>query len=232
MIRAVITGNLRASLEREVKQTATALRAAVQRAGTEVQSELRAQARAARFSDQGRSIANTWRLQTYPRAGVGAQTFRPAALVFSKMPTVVHAFEEGATVLPQEGGFLAIPLPAAGRGPRGKRMTPRLFEQRTGLRLRLVYRRGRPSLLVVDNARLGRAGVVRANTGISRARQGRATFTRIAGRTTVPVFVLLPRVKLPKLLDVRGVAARASSRLAAAVAAEFSRMPSVIPETR
>ena len=221
MIRALVTGNLREAMEGEVRATAGALRRAAESTGREVQAALRQQARQAGFADGGRAIANAWRLTVYPRPGVGPRSLRPAAFVTSNMDVIVAAFEIGAIVRPQPGGFLAVPLPAAGKGPRGRRITPAEFEQRTGLRLRMVYRRRRPALLVADNARLGRSGLARAN--ITRGRRG--TYTRLKGRTTVPVFVLLPQVKLRRMLDVAGERGRAAGRLAAAVVRELGALP-------
>jgi hypothetical protein len=65
------------------------------------------------------------------------------------------------------------------------------------LRLRFVYRRTGPSLLVAE-ARLNTRGRAVA----SRSRTGR-------GVATVPIFLLLPQVKLPKRLDLGRDAARA-----------------------
>jgi Family of unknown function (DUF6441) len=64
--------------------------------------------------------------------------------------------------------WLAIPLPAAGKSLRGGRITPGEWERRRGMRLRFVYRRSGPSLLVVDKARLntrGQAIASRSKTG-------------------------------------------------------------------
>ena len=69
---------------------------------------------------------------------------------------------------PLENGFwLAIPLPAAGKSLRGGRITPGEWERRRGLRLRFVYRRMGPSLLVGErwlNTK-GQAVVLRSKTG-------------------------------------------------------------------
>ena len=70
------------------------------------------------------------------------------------------------------------------------------------MRLRFVYRRGGPSLLVADNVRLTKRGSAAANLGRRRGR----SFTRLAGRTTVPVFILVPQVTVRKRLDVEGAA--------------------------
>lgn len=53
-----------------------------------------------------------------------------------------------------------------------------------------------------DNARLSKSG--RAVTNLGR-RQG-AAFVRTTGRTTVPIFILLPFVRFRKRLDVVGAA--------------------------
>ncbi|MBX6330142.1 MAG: hypothetical protein IRY89_16425, partial [Pseudolabrys sp.] len=149
----------------------------------------------------GQRLANTWRGRTFPESGASIEA---AAFVWSKAPNIVDAFDRGVTIRSSRGFWLAIPTPAAGKtgltatGAR-KRITPGGFERRTGMKLRFVYRRGRPSLLVVDNARLSKSGLARPNIG--RTRSG-ATFTRLSGRSTVVVFILVPQVTLRKRLDV------------------------------
>ncbi|MGG5819647.1 hypothetical protein [Falsiroseomonas sp. HW251] len=58
LITAAVRGDLRAAMEAEVRDAARAMRRGVERAGHEVQAELRAQARGAGFSDRGRP----WRM--------------------------------------------------------------------------------------------------------------------------------------------------------------------------
>src|SRR5205807_2155582 len=70
----------------------------------------------------------------YPR-GKGAQQ-------------ILDAFSLGVTIRSSRGTFLAIPTPEAGVAPGGRRITPALWEQKTGLALQFIYRRGAPSLLV------------------------------------------------------------------------------------
>lgn len=72
---------------------------------------------------------------------------------------------------------------------------------RRGLRLRFVYRRSGPSLLVAEG-RLNNRGLGVA----SRSKSGR-------GRSTVPIFLLVPQVKLVKRLNL----ARDADRVQAAV---------------
>jgi hypothetical protein len=70
------------------------------------------------------------------------------------------------------------------------------------MRLQFVYRPNGPSLLVANNARLTARGRAVANIG----RRGGDPFTRLAGRTTVPVFLLVPQVTVRKRLDIEGAA--------------------------
>ncbi len=97
-----------------------------------------------------------------------------------------------------DGFYLAIPTEAAGRGLRGRRITPGEWERRRGLRLRFVYRRRGPSLLVADRARIDKRGQAVA----SRSKTGR-------NQITARIFLLVPQVKLPKRLDLDRDADRA-----------------------
>jgi hypothetical protein len=138
-----------------------------------------------------------------------------AGLVYSRAPEVVGAHAQGATIRSKDGFWLAIPLPAAGKGPRGKRMTPGLWEKIRGQRLRFVYRRGKPSLLVAENqrARQGQRG------GFSAASQKAQASGR--GLVTVPMFLLVPQVTLKKKFDIDSASRRWVSRLANRIANRF-----------
>jgi hypothetical protein len=165
----------------------------------------------------GTRLANTWRGKRYPEGGRSADA---AAFVWSKAPFIIDAFERGVTIRSKKGFWLAIPTPAAGAtgldasGAR-KKITPGGWERRTGMRLRFVYRRGAPSLLVADDARLGKTGVAR-----SRVRKTKAggSYVPITGRQTIVVFILVPQVTLRKRLDVEGAADRWGDRVAGLIA--------------
>jgi|SRR5579884_261506 hypothetical protein len=159
----------------------------------------------------GQRLASTWRGKTFPESGVSIEA---ASFVWSKAPNIIDAFDRGVTIRSSRGFWLAIPTPAAGLkglSPEGarKRITPGGFERRTGMRLRFIYRRGQPSLLVADNARLTKRGLARANIG--RTRSG-GPYTRLAGRSTVVIFILVPQVTLRKRLDVEGTGNRWADR--------------------
>jgi hypothetical protein len=113
-----------------------------------------------------------------------------AALIWSKAPVIVGAHDTGPLIRSKDGFWLAIPTAAAGLGPRGGKITPGEWERRRGLRLRFVYRRRGPSLLVAEG-RLNSKGLGVA----SRSRTGR-------GMATVPIFLLVSQVKLAKRLNL------------------------------
>ncbi len=168
----------------------------------------------------GQRLANTWRGKTYPE---GAVSLEAASFVWSKAPNIVDAFDRGVTIQSSRGFWLAIPTSAAGVkgiGTTGamKRITPGGWERRTGMRLRFVYRRGRPSLLVADSARLSKKGLARPNIGRTR---GGAQFTRLKGRSTVVVFILVSQVTLRKRLDIGSAAQRWADRVPGLIASRW-----------
>ncbi len=179
-------------------------------AGAGLQADWRAQIAAAGL---GPKLARTIRRKVYPQSGT---SLRAAALVWSKASEIVDAFDRGALIRSADGFWLAIPLAAAGaRGAGGKRITPGGWEQRTGRLLRFVYRRGRPSLLVADDARLNSRGLA-ASKGGRRRRDGTLT-----GAQTVPVFLLVPQVKLAKRLDLGKAANAWQNRLPGLILANW-----------
>ena len=194
---AAIQGDLDALLQAELGAAELAVTAGVREATDGLKTELRHQITSAGL---GTRLANTWRGEVYPKAGL---SIGAAGYVWSKAPGIVRLYAEGAVIRSRRGLFLAIPTPAAGRfGDGRQKITPGAWERIHGQRLRFVYRRGAPSLLVADNARLTGRGRAVANTG---RRQG-AVFTRLTGRTTVPLFVLVPQVTVRRRLDVDGAA--------------------------
>jgi hypothetical protein len=167
----------------EIAAGEKAVTAAVREAGTGLKTAWRGQITGAGL---GRRLANSIRSQSYPKAG---ESLNAAALVWSKAPVILGAHNTGPLIR-SKNGFWLIPTEAAGRGLRGGKITPGEWERRRGLRLRFVYRRRGPSLLVAEG-RLNSRGLGVA----SRSKTGR-------GRSTVPIFLLVPQVKLPKRLDL------------------------------
>ena len=176
-------------LAEEITLAERSVTTSVRESAEGLKSELRAQVTAAGL---GVRLANTWRSRVYPQ---GRPSISAAGMVWSNAPTIVRAFDEGPVIRSKDGFWLAIPLPAAGKGRRGKKLTPGEWERLRGQRLRFVYRRGRPSLLVADNqrARGGKRGGFALASGKAIA----------AGRVaTVAIFLLVPQVHLRKRLNI------------------------------
>lgn len=190
-----VTGNIVTAMQAEVLAGEKAVTTAMREAGTDLKSAWRGQITQAGL---GRRLSNSIRSQTYPKTG---ESLEAAALVWSKAPQIISAHDTGPLIRSKDGFWLAIPTPAAGKSARGKALTPREWERRRGLRLRLVYRRRGPSLLVADG-RLNTRGLGVA----SRSKTGR-------GRSTVPIFLLVAQVKLAKRLNL----ARDTERAQAAI---------------
>ncbi|MFD1510644.1 DUF6441 family protein [Lacimonas salitolerans] len=179
-----ITPDLAAIMAAEIKAGERAVTTATREAGTSLKTAWRGQITGAGL---GQRLARTIRSEQYPK---GRASLSAAALVWSKAPVIIGAHDTGPLIRSRDGFWLAIPTPAAGKSARGGRITPGEWERRSGLRLRFVYRRTGPSLLVAEG-RLNNRGRAVA----SRSKTGR-------GRTTVPVFLLVPQVRLPKRLDL------------------------------
>jgi hypothetical protein len=198
-----ITPDLVAMMAAEIKAGERAVSQAVSEAGSSVKSSWRAQITGAGL---GQRLANTIRSEQFPK---GRPSLSAAAVVWSKAPVIIGAHEKGPLIRSRNGFWLAIPTPAAGKSARGGRITPGEWERRSGLRLRFVYRRTGPSLLVAEgrlNAR-GRAVASRSRTG--------------RGVTTVPIFLLVPQVQLRQRLDLARDAARAQEAIPGAIVANW-----------
>jgi hypothetical protein len=198
-----IRPDIAALMQAEIAAGEKAVSAAMRAAGTELKSDWRAQITGAGL---GRRLANSIRSQTFPKTG---GSLNAAALVWSKAPEIIATHDTGPLIRSKNGFWLAIPLPAAGKSTRGGRITPGKWERRTGLRLRFIYRRRGPSLLVAEG-RLNTKGRAVA----SRSKTGR-------GVATVPIFLLVPQVKLPKRLDLARDAERAVDSVPSLIVANW-----------
>ncbi len=213
-LAAALRGDLRRIVADELRSAGRAVTAGVREATDGLKAELRAQVTG---TGLGERLARTWRGEVYPK---GQMSISAAGFVWSKAPGIVRIYEEGATIRSTKGFYLAIPTEAAGRGGAGRtKITPGAWERRTGQRLRFVYRRGAPSLLVADS--------LRARTG---KRGGFAPASATARRTgrslvTVPIFILVPQVSFRKRLDVEGAARRWHGRLPGLVLRHWQTTP-------
>ncbi len=195
--------DLVAMLQAEVKAGEKAVKAAMAVAGSELKQAWRQQITGAGL---GHRLPRTIRNRTYPKQG---DSLDAAAFVWSNAPEIVGAHDRGVLIRSKAGFWLAIPLPAAGKGRGGARLTPGEWEKRRGMRLRFVYRRRGPSMLVADG-RLNSRGLGVA----SRSKTGR-------GRATVPIFLLVPQVRLRKRLDLARDVERVAGRVPGLIVAKW-----------
>ena len=202
-VKLDITPDLAAMMAAEIKAGERAVSAATREAGRDLKTAWRGQITGAGL---GQRLARTIRSEQYPK---GQPSLNAATLVWSKAPDIINAHDTGPLIRSKTGFWLAIPTEAAWKSRRGGRITPGQWEQRSGLRLRFVYRRTGPSLLVAEG-RLNKSGRAVA----SRSKTGR-------GLTTVPIFLLVPQVKLPKRLDLDRDAERAHDSVPGLIVAKW-----------
>lgn len=198
-----ITGNLAAMMAAEIEAGERAVSKAIGEAAGSLKTAWRGQITGAGL---GARLARTIRSEQFPN---GKDSLNAAALVWSNAPVIIGAHEEGPVIRSKSGFWLAIPTPAAGKSARGGRITPGEWERRRGIRLRFVYRPRGPSLLVAEG-RLNSRGLAVG----SRSKTGR-------GATTVPIFLLVPQVKLRKRLDLARDAKAAQERIPGAIVANW-----------
>lgn len=191
-------------MQGEITAGEKAVTAAVRDAGIGLRDNWRNQIVSAGL---GQRVARTIRAETYPKR---RDSLNAAAMVWSRAPVILEAHNTGPLIRSADGFWLAIPTEAAGKSLRAGRITPGEWERRTGLRLRFIYRRSGPSLLIAE-ARLSNKGrAVR-----SRSKTGR-------GLTSVPIFLLVPQVRLSKRLDLERPAEAALAALPAAITRRWS----------
>lgn len=198
-----IDGDIKAMMAEEIRAGERAVSGAMRNTGTAVKMAWRQQVLAAGL---GTRTANAARSETYPD---GRNSLNAAALVWSKAPKIYGAFEKGAIIRAHRGMWLAIPLPAAGKGKSGASMSPAAWTKKHGMELRLVTRPGKAGLLVADGrlSKHGRAAVSRSKTG--------------RGRATVPVFILVRQATLRKTLNLFAAANQAAQMLPAAIVSRW-----------
>lgn len=198
-----ISADLVTMMQAEIAAGEKAVTSAMREAGTSLKSAWRGQITSAGL---GQRLANSIRLASFPKSG---NSLNAAALVWSNAPVIVSAHDKGPLIRSKDGFWLAIPTPAAGKSTKGGRITPSEWERRTGLRLRFIFRRRGPSLLIAEG-RINTKGRAVA----SKAKSGK-------GLTTVPIFLLVPQVKLRKRLDLARDAMRVLDGVPDAIVAEW-----------
>lgn len=208
-LEVVIDGNLTALMADEVRAGERAVSAAMRSTGASLKAAWRGQITGAGL---GNRLANTIRNKTYPE---GQPSLNAATLIYSRAPDIVSAHDSGAVIRASRGIFLAIPTEAAGRGPHGARLTPGEWQFKHGIRLRFVRTHSGRAMLVADDARMNSRGVA-----VKGRRKRRPDGIRI-GEVSVPIFILVPQVKLRKRLDLNSAALAAHAALPSQIIAHW-----------
>lgn len=177
----------------EILAAERAVSRGTRRAGDGLRRDWRGQVKAAGL---GNRLANTVRSRSFPESG---ESIRAASLVYSRAPEILDAQDRGALIRSRDGFYLAIPIAKDVqrlRGPKNKRITPFGWEQKTGRKLRFVYRQGRHALLVDDGVKSFRTSSDPVSWGAGRRARSRRA------KKTVPIFVLVPFAKLRQKLQL------------------------------
>lgn len=165
-LKAALEGNLTEFLEKEYQNAATAVTMGIKQATDGLKTSMRSQVKNSGLSSR---LANTWRGDVFPKA---KKSISAAGIVYTKAPTIMAGFEFETIIRGKSGLWLAIPTESVKKKVYGKRMTPALYEQWKGVKLRFVYRPHSASLLVHEQR-----------------------------KKTLIAFILVPQVKMPKLIN-------------------------------
>jgi hypothetical protein len=211
-VNVEIVGKIADIIEAEAAASRTAVTRGIRAAGEGIKGEWRSQIERAGL---GSRLARTIRSGVWP---TGRDSRDAATMVWTRAPRIIEAFERGALIRSTSGLFLAIPTEAAGTKGLGQaRITPHGWEQRTGLKLRMVYRPGKPSLLVADGSRI----TTRGRAVMSRAKVRKDGMQR--GAVTAVIFILVPQVQLRKRLDFYDSADRWAGRVPGLIVSNWPR---------
>lgn len=195
---AAITGDLRRIMAREVLVLKSGIKTGVSDASDRLKDLLRAQVREAGLSTP---VEKAWQTKVYPKG----DSMSASGWVYSKATRIHAAFDVGGTITPSTGQWLVIPMPAARRLKldqslrRSKGSRPRHWSdvdaavRRFGA-LRRVDLPGGRVLLVADN--------VTASGARRKVRQGKNGAVQGIGGVSMPLFLLVKRVRLGKRLDI------------------------------
>lgn len=212
--QVMVEGRIDDLMQREGRLWETAVTGAVGDVTNGIKRLWRGQIRAAGL---GNRLAGAIRSETYPQGAVSASA---AGYVYTKADDIIGAHDEGSLIRSPNGLWLAVPTEAAGpRIPGRPAPTPLQFERRTGQRLRFVYRPGRSGLLVAEG------GTTRKRGSFSTRKRVRLKSGAFAKNIqTVPIFILVPQVQLPKRLDLLPAAQAEARRLDNLIVAHYERL--------
>lgn len=183
--------------------------AAIKEAGAEVKADARQSIAQSGFS---RRWQNALRVDIYPRKGESADA---VAHVYHKIP-YAGVFEEGAEI----GGspYLWVPMRNTPKKMARKRLTPERFASGVGDLVSMRSKKGRPMLgarMAVSKAAKAKGPPYKIT--LSALHRGSQGGTTASGRkrhfVTVPLFIGVKKVSVPKKFGVSAAVKRAAKRL-------------------
>lgn len=210
-LRASLDGSFEHEIAAARGNIVTAMGLGMEELADELVSKLRQDFISSELNRAERLSRGAWRRSEIYGKGLSME---PAALVFSKLPVIVQAFENGQTIRARGGKGLLIPNPDV--WPAGRVVLPKRSSNMRGLwdiatarfgELRVVKRPGKTTLVVAEaRASAARAGTFRkaSASALRRAGEGKAS-----GLATIIVFVIAREAKQPKLLRGEVIRARA-----------------------
>jgi hypothetical protein len=209
-LRAALDGSFEYEIAAARGNVINAMGLAMEELADELVGKLRYDFQSSGLKNAQRLSGAAWRRNLY---GVG-KSLEPAAWVFSKLPLIVQAFENGQTIRARSGKGLLIPNPdvwPAGRVKAGRgRLTGGSLWQIATARfgqLRVVRRSGKTSLVVAEvRESAAKPGTFRKASATA---QKKAAAGRASGLVTVVVFVIAKEAKQPRLLRGNTIRARA-----------------------
>ncbi len=202
-----VTGDFKQLMKQEYAAGERAATLAMRQTAGTLKAQWRANIQSAGL---GSKLSNAVRSAAYP---AGEPSLNAAAMVWSKAPKLTSVHETGAVITSQNGFWLAVPLPAAGKGLKGRKISPGEWEARTGRRLTFIYRRGRTALLIDTGTYADR----RASDPLSfkqSAKRGRRN-------VSIPIFALVPQVRLKKRTTLMQIAQNVAGQVPALIVANW-----------
>ena len=194
-IVAALQGDLDKYVEQQYLSARHAITAGMKETTIGLKNAMRDQVRKA---DLGPSLPTTWRHKIYPEGG--KKSINAAGYVFSKVDYIMLGLEKSHIIYPKRKKALAIPtenVPFV-RGSRNReRISPQSWEQYTGRKLVYVKRHGKNPLLIDK----GQQAMRSKKTGQFRFRQVPSGNKNASRRVSRVMFILVPRVKMPKLIS-------------------------------
>jgi hypothetical protein len=210
--------NLRAVSDDIKEDVLKAAKASIRLAVRHLEQDLEAQTRGVVPGDRA---WRAWSSETYPRGD--KLSYSPAGDVFvrggRRSQGMMEYFSLPGVNRAKRGKYLAVPLRAALGTSLGKKITPRQWEGRFGIKLRPFFRPGKTPLLVADGA-IGPGGFIKADRAAAMRRGGQ----NVSQRVTVPVFALLDEQQHANRVSIQSAALRAQDKLSSDLAKRIARI--------